>query len=146
MRLNKGFIALITVIIISVVLLGLVSASNTAGYFSRFNRQEAEYKRMAFALAESCGNMVLLHLAQNYSYTIPQHTQVVLGPDTCIVESLQDVSTTPSSRTVLITTSAHYVDAFSAVEIEAAIANPAVADLSRGSTPAITIISWKETK
>lgn len=139
---TRGFIALITVIIISVVLLGLVSASNTAGYFNRFNGLSREYKRTAFGLAESCINKALLTLAQNYSYAPQGSVAVQLGSNSCTIASITDTTSTATSRTVHIVANAQYKSAFSTVEAEVNIANPLVAS----SAPAITINSWVETK
>lgn len=139
---NRGFIALITVIIISVVLLGLVSASNTAGYFNRFNGLGREYKRTAFGLAESCINKALLTLAQNYTYAPQGSVTAQLGSNSCTVTSITDTATTATSRTVVIVANASYQSAFSTVEVKATIANPSVAS----SAPAVTINSWQETK
>ena len=143
---KNGFIALITVIIISAILLGLASAANTAGYFNRFTALDAEYKRTAFARAESCSNVELLSLAQNYAYAPAPNTPVALvGSTKCTINSITDVGPAlSSSRTVLITTSATYGEAFSTVEVEATIANPSVAAPGNSATPAVTILSWQE--
>ena len=141
---NRGFIALITVIIISVVLLGLVSVSNTAGYFNRFDELDTEYKRIAFALAESCANTALLDLAQNYAYAPAQSIEVPLGSDSCTILFITTTSNSPYSRTVLITTWAAYQGAFSTVQVGATIANPSSSGTGSASTPAVTINSWQE--
>ena len=140
---TRGFVALISVIIISIVLLGLVSASNTAGFFVRFNASNAEFKRQAFALAESCANTALLSLAQNYTYTPSQSIQVSFGSDSCSIDSIADVGApSPNSRSVRITASAHYMQAFSTLQLDAIITNPAAPS---GNLPqAVTITSWRE--
>ncbi len=128
-----------SVIILSAVLLGLVSTANTAGFFARFNALNAEYKRVAFGLAESCANIALLSLAQNYAYD-PANSAYI-SADSCTIQSITNAGgNSPNSRTVLITTSASYQGAFSTVEVNATVANPA----SGFSGSAITINSWQE--
>jgi hypothetical protein len=147
----RGFIALMSVIILSAMLLGLVSTANTAGFFARFNALNAEYKQVAFGLAESCANVALLSLAQNYAYDptlnaayVPsQGLLVSLDADSCYIQSITDVGAgSPNFRTVLITTTAGYQGSFSTVEVEATVVNPS----NPGSNPpsAITINFWQE--
>jgi len=143
-----------SVIILSAILLGLVSAANTAGFFARFNALNAEYKRAALGLAESCTNIALLNLAQNYAYTPALNSAYVpgqgllfsLGQDSCYLTSITDLGAgSPNSRTVLITTSANYQGAFSTVEAEATVANPSGNYMGQSyGGQAIIINSWQE--
>lgn len=61
----RGFIALMTAIIISVVLLTIVTTSSFTGFYGRFNVLDAELKSRSAAAADACADMALLKLAQN---------------------------------------------------------------------------------
>ncbi|MGC9602181.1 MAG: hypothetical protein ABSE76_00340 [Minisyncoccia bacterium] len=140
---KRGFIALMSVIILSAVLLGMAATASTAGFFARFSALDKEYKKSALGLADSCANVALLTLAQNYAYTPTLPVVVSLDSDTCTIQSITNLGApSASSRTVLITATASYREAFSAVEVNATAANPA----SSASPVAYPIIinSWRE--
>ncbi len=129
-----------SVIILSAVLLGMAATASTAGFFARFSALDREYKKSADALADSCANVALLNLAQNYAYAPTTPVVVSLGTGTCTIQSITDLGTpSASSRTVLITAAAQYRQAFSAVEVNATVANPGFSSLYP-----ITINSWRE--
>jgi hypothetical protein len=139
---QHGFIALMSVIIISAVLLGAAATASTAGFFARFNELNAEYKKTASGLAESCINTALLNLAQNYTYTLATPVDVSFDTGICTIQSIGDIGTpSGTARTVVITATAGYQGAFSTVEAGATVANPASA--SPAVYP-ITINSWRE--
>lgn len=54
---QKGFVALVAVIIIGVVLLGIAVDQSLAGWYARFNVLSAEDKERAMALAEGCADI-----------------------------------------------------------------------------------------
>lgn len=61
----RGFIALMSVIIISAVLLLVVTTSSFTGFYSRFNMLDAELKARSAAAADACADTQLLKAAQN---------------------------------------------------------------------------------
>ena len=70
----KGFIALISVILISAVLIALVVMVSAAGFYSRFNVLDYENKKVSVSLAEACAETALVNLAKNptnYPSSIP---------------------------------------------------------------------------
>jgi hypothetical protein len=139
---KQGFIALMSVIILSAVLLGMAATAGTAGFFARFSALDREYKKSALGFADSCANVALLNLAQNYAYAPALPLVVPLDTGACTIESITNLVTpSASSRTVLITTAAKYQEAFSTVEVNATVANPATASVA---TYPITINSWRE--
>ena len=140
---KRGFIALMSVIILSAVLLGMAATASTAGFFARFSALDREYKKSADALANSCANVALLNLAQNYAYAPTLPVTVSLDIGTCTIQSVTTLGTPQaSSRTVLVTTSASYKQAFSTIEVQATITNPTNASLA--AYP-IKINVWRET-
>ena len=62
---SSGFIALMSVLIISITLLGISFTRSNNGFFSRFGVLDSEYKKIGLGLAESCTNVALLKIAQN---------------------------------------------------------------------------------
>ncbi|MEK7569738.1 MAG: hypothetical protein AAB500_02525 [Patescibacteria group bacterium] len=81
---TKGFIALFSVIIITLVLLVVAVSLNFTGFFSRFNIFDTEKKEQSSALAEACLEDARLELALNSTFT--GGGGVTLGTDTCSYE------------------------------------------------------------
>lgn len=73
---QHGFIALISAIIISAILLLVATAGSMTGFTTRVNILNAEYKERSSALAAACIDHVLLMLSQDYNYptgyTLPE--------------------------------------------------------------------------
>ncbi len=65
---QKGFIALMTVIIVGAVLMVLIFTLGASAFLNRFSTFDTENKRISLALAESCANMAMIKIAQNPSY------------------------------------------------------------------------------
>ncbi len=65
---QQGFIALVSAVIISVVLLTLVVGTGGRGFSSRFNILNSELKAMGSGLAEACVETARLKLAENPGY------------------------------------------------------------------------------
>lgn len=66
---SRGFIALISVIIISAILMIVASTLSFKGFFGRFNALDFEFKEISTALAEACAEDALLKLTTNQSYS-----------------------------------------------------------------------------
>jgi hypothetical protein len=64
----RGFIALMSVIILSMVLLLVVVDASLTSFNSRFNALDAELKGRSEAAADACANQALLQLANDLSY------------------------------------------------------------------------------
>jgi len=64
---QQGYIALMSVILISATLLVLTFALGTAGFYSRFNVLDFENKKVSIFLAESCATTAMVHVAQDSS-------------------------------------------------------------------------------
>lgn len=61
---DEGFVALMSAIIISAVLLVTVAAAGFAGFYGRSNGLDAELKARSAAAADACADVALLVLAQ----------------------------------------------------------------------------------
>lgn len=62
---ERGFIALVSVVIISAILLALVFTLSVSSFFTRFSALDAEFKRQSVALAEACINVAVLKFSQS---------------------------------------------------------------------------------
>lgn len=77
---QDGYIALISAIIISAVLLMVVFTTSFTNFFARFNILDSEYKKISGGLAEACMDAAILQLAQDEDW------QPVGGGMTVVVE------------------------------------------------------------
>ncbi len=103
---NSGFIALISAVIISVILLLIISNSSLTGFYSRSDILDSELKEKSAALAEACTDTALLKISNNSTYN-PSNEIVNVGSDTCIIKS---VAYGAGQKTVNITADYnHYV-------------------------------------
>ncbi len=91
---QRGFIALASAIIISVLLLAITAAISLTGFFGRFNVFDSESKERSSALAEACIDTAKLNYANNSSYA-PNNQSVSVGSDQCtIISFLKNTPTT----------------------------------------------------
>ncbi len=101
-RHHRGFIALISAIIIAVILLVVVTTIGMSSLLSRFNVLGYELKQRSSALAEACADKVLLSVAQDagypVGYTLPQTVSV--GGDVCTILSSSNPSGNPRTFTM----------------------------------------------
>ena len=124
----EGFIALITAIILTVILLTLTISINSLGYFTRSEILGAEFKERSSALAEACADRAIQNLIADPDYAGGE--TVTVGSDECSIDSV-----TPSGSTATIQTSAAYPSgsngAATTLEIEV-------------ETEVFSIESWRE--
>ena len=99
-RNRSGFIALISAIIVSALLLSITLSLSLAGYYSRFNTLYAEYKKKSVALAEACGDVALLNIAENTTMTTP--LVVPVGSNNCTIYSASSSVPVAGETTVKI--------------------------------------------
>jgi len=86
---EKGFIALMSAIVISILLLAITVSLGFSGYFTRFNILDSEDKERSVGLAEACGDTAILDLAQGTVPSTPSNI-TVNGSDHCTI--IQDTS------------------------------------------------------
>jgi hypothetical protein len=121
---NYGFVALMSVIIISAILLLIASTLSLSGFYSRYNILDSELKERSSALAEACIDQGLLLIANNTSH--PATTTIKIGGGQCDLGPI----VTGSSPVILMAqaTSSNY---FTTLRV---LVSPA----------SISIISWEE--
>ncbi|HEY4523599.1 MAG TPA: VWA domain-containing protein [Candidatus Paceibacterota bacterium] len=127
MKSHGGYVALISTIFISIVLLGLTFLLSTAGFYARADSLNSEYKRISLGLAESCSNVTLLKLARNNTYVPPSGGEVVtIGSESCTILEVGVPNQSEPTHKV-IKTKASFRGAFSNMEIATIVQDPTVA-------------------
>src|SRR3989338_1096164 len=84
---NTGFVALMSAIIISVILLLIVTNLSLTGFYSRSDILDSELKERSSALAEACADTALLKLANDTSYIGGGTPVIVNGSETCTIDT-----------------------------------------------------------
>ena len=141
---SSGFIALMSVILLSMILFTLTVSLSSSSFSARTNALHNELKRHSVALAESCMYMALLKLTQTYSYS-PQPNGDIVHTDTeiCTIVNIfhETENTIHHTKKVTILTKGNYNGAFTIMKVSAKITNPYY--ITPGISP-ITVEIWKE--
>jgi hypothetical protein len=152
-NLQGGFIALISTIILMIVLLMILTTTNVSSFFARINSQNGEFKRMSFDLSESCLNIALLHIAQNYNY---QGDEIInINTNECYIypinysnQEFDSITGIEKNKTATITTRAKFPinnGSWSTHQIKAVIQNGSYSNENNPLfNPQIYIESWVE--
>jgi hypothetical protein len=80
----RGFIALMSAIIISAILLTATISGSLSGFYTRFNILDSEFKQRSSALADACVDVLLSKLVADSTYAGPS-TNYPVGSDTCSI-------------------------------------------------------------
>lgn len=127
MKKRNGFMALISVVIISVILLLIATTLSMTGFAGRLNILDSEYKERSLGLAEACVDAAILRLAQTPTYAVnPPGVVVPVGVDSCNIRSI-----TPATNPIVIQATASFQNSFTNL-----VVNLASTDLS--------VTSWQE--
>ena len=125
---QDGFIALTTVMIIAALIIIIGASMGYAGFFSRFNILDGEFKEMSLGLAEACAEIARVEIANNPGFTASNATYDV-GNDmpqrTCKIVSVTGSYT--------VRTQGIEKNSYSNIE---AVFNRTASD--------VTVTSWKE--
>lgn len=84
---NRGFVALITSVIISTVLLMVATNLSLTGFYARSNLLDFELKEMSYHLAEACIDTAILKIINNPNYN-PTNESVDINEYKCAIESI----------------------------------------------------------
>lgn len=122
---QRGFIALMSAIIISVILLLMAISLSFTGFYSRANILDYELKEISSALAEACADTAILRLANNPNYTGPERV-TVSGSDTCDIKTID-----PSADPIIINTKAVFNQATTNLRIK----------INKSD---LSVVSWEE--
>jgi hypothetical protein len=90
----KGFIALMSAIVISAILIVATVTGSLTGFYTRFNVLDSEFKNRSTALAEACADVLLYKLGNDSGYNGPDMNYAV-GSDTCNIFAATNPGATP---------------------------------------------------
>ena len=129
---DRGFIALVTALIISVALVSIVLVAGTGSFYARMDSLGMLQSMEARSLATSCVKVALLALATSTdpdSFVISDREVAIESADEqyCTIDSLSQ-----QSGAIIIRTHASVSDSYGAVEARASL------------PPTISILSWNE--
>lgn len=120
-----GFVALMSIIIMSALVIGLIFTVGVSVFFSRFSVLDGEYKRTSLALAESCTNTAMLKIAQDSAYEPVSGGECVSVSDICgvsgTVRTCKICSVTVAGGIYTIRTRAVYRGAHTTIETKGAL-------------------------
>jgi hypothetical protein len=88
---NQGYIAVTSVLLISLLLITITAALSMTNYFSRYNILENEFKERSSGLAEACVDYAIGQLAVDNSYAGNNPAVPVGVADTCSVGAVTAV-------------------------------------------------------
>ncbi len=104
---SSGFIALISAIIISVVLLLVVVNISLTGFYNRYNILDSELKKRSDALAEACADTAIIKLSNDLNYNLVSIDHAIpIGTNKCDIYSINP--NPPRSGNITIVTKANY--------------------------------------
>lgn len=141
---KRGFVALISSIILSLILLGLTLRVSSGNFSARANALNSEFKSISVALARSCSQIALLKLSQEYWY-IPEENgdRITIEENTCIIKKInhdiEDSST--HIKKVLVITESSYRGAFTTLYTEILMTNPSFVSII---SPSVSLIRTHE--
>ncbi len=141
---KRGFIALISSIIISIILLGLTVRVSSGNFSARANALHAEFKSISVVLARSCSQSALLRLSQEYWYIPEEDGDVVpIEEETCTIKKINHESedSTTHTKKVLIITESSYRGAFTTLYTEVIMTNPSFVSIT---SPSVSLIRVNE--
>ncbi|MEK7117846.1 MAG: hypothetical protein AAB861_03680 [Patescibacteria group bacterium] len=102
---KKGFVALITAIILSLILIVITVTLNQSGFFTRSIILDSEYKERSVGLAEACVDVALLRLANDPTYA-GGPPAVNIGAEQCNIATIAPPGTEYRIKTWAVVNSA----------------------------------------
>jgi len=140
---KQGFVALISSILISSILLGLALSTSSGAFSVRGNLLSREFKKMTVSLTESCIEDTILELSLNYSYSV-ENKNISIGEYVCTVVSIvhKPENESEHKKIVVITTQATIHSIWATLEVSVEIQNPSF--VHEPTTQKIKFVSQKE--
>jgi hypothetical protein len=124
----KGFIALMSVIIIMAILMLIVASTSLTGFFSRFNILDSELKERSSAIASACVDEALLQLANDSSWG-GNATTTLPGGEQCYVGLVQN--NVPAAGQKTLKTRAFYSNFYTNLKVTI-------------DSASLSVLSWQE--
>ena len=97
MKHQQGYIALLSALVISALLLAITLSLGLSGFFVRLNVLDAESKERSVALAEACVSAAML---ESVSGMYSANETVAVGQDTCKIVLSQKDYPVPGQATI----------------------------------------------
>ena len=98
---QEGFVALMSAIVISSLLLALTFSAGFSGFFARFNLLDSESKAKSLALAEGCLDTAIARAIEDSTYN-PNNENVAIGSDACVIVSVSSSGTQKVIKTLAV--------------------------------------------
>jgi hypothetical protein len=143
---KKGFVALLSAIIIAALLVGLSLTVSNSEFAAESSVLDSELKKTSAYLADSCADSALYNISHEYTYTVPVHGQdITVASNTCSIVSIMygTENTSTHSKLATIQVSATYRTVQTRETIIAQIHNPSYSKALLTDRD-ITIVSWTE--
>lgn len=102
---SSGYIAIVTAIIISVLVVVMAFTISLNSFIGRANILDSNFKEVSRALSEACFEDARLKLAQNSSYS--GNEVINIGSNSCNI-----LSVSPNGSQYVINTQAQYQDSY----------------------------------
>ncbi|MEK7212540.1 MAG: hypothetical protein AAB686_02595 [Patescibacteria group bacterium] len=110
---SKGYIALVSSLLISAAILVLVTTVGLTSFFTRSSLSDASLKTQSRALAEACVQKALLSIAENPGYA--GNETVPVGGESCRI-----ISVVASGTDKVISTTANFRNSVTNFKVESA--------------------------
>lgn len=141
---QRGFIALISSIILSIILLGLTLRVSSSNFSARANALHTEFKSISVALARSCSQSALLRLSQEYWY-IPSEDGDIINIDNqnCTIKEINHEveNSITHTKKVMVISESSYRGAFTTLYTEILMTNPSFIGIT---SPSVSLIRISE--
>lgn len=124
----RGFIALMSVLIICAVLLLIATGGSFAGFYGRQNSMAFEFKERSQALASACVSQTLLALANDSTYS-GSATTTISGTNACYTGTVAKTGAAPND-TYSFRTRAYVGSAYTSFAVVANVSDLAVQSLT----------------
>lgn len=119
----EGFVALISALVISSVMLLIATGGSLAGFYTRVTSLNTEYKERSFFLADTCVNQTLLTLASTPTYA-GSATTTVSGTinGSCYTGPITKTGVAPNDLYQFRVRS-YYMDTYSSIAVSAKVSD-----------------------
>ncbi len=115
---QSGYIALMSAIIISILLLAITVGLGFNGFFGRLNIVDSDSKERSSALAEACVDVAILKLVSDKDYVLtPADQNIQIGNNPKNICSIMSLSPIPRTFPITIQTQSNINKAFTNLEV-----------------------------
>lgn len=122
---NSGFIALMSAVIVSMILLLIAVNTSKNSFLGRLNILNSEFKERSLVSAEACADVALLKLASDMDYT--GNENIIIGSgDICAIKTVDS-----SEDPIVIYAKSDFQHAITNLRIKANKSN-------------LAVVSWEE--